>query len=93
MRVSKAALITSLTLFIPAVAAAQTLLPADPSTTGAIVEVQPNTTGNDLDMFIAPGSTAAGTVTTNSAAGGNANHPNRVIPNGSAAGGDGGGGH
>lgn len=58
-----------------------------PETTGAIVAVQPNTTGNDFDIIIARGRTGASTFTTSSAAGGNAEHPERAVPNGSANGG------
>lgn len=58
-----------------------------PRTTGAIIQGQPNTTGNDRDVIIAPSATGAETITTDSAAGGNANHPERAVPNGSAGGG------
>ncbi|HEX8416800.1 MAG TPA: hypothetical protein VF641_04270 [Methylobacterium sp.] len=54
---------------------------------GAVVTQQPNTTGNSRDLVIAPGATGAETITTNSAAGGNANLPERAVPNGSAGGG------
>lgn len=81
-------------LSFPAIAMAQPLAPNSyspsgdfPETTGAIVEVQPNTTGNDLDVIIAPGRTGASTITTDSAAGGNSEHPERAVPNGSAGGG------
>lgn len=54
-----------------------------------VIERQPNTTGNSRDAVIAPGRTGASTVTTDSAAGGNASHPERPVPNGSAGGGSG----
>ena len=54
---------------------------------GTVVTQQPNTTGNGRDLVIAPGATGADTITTNSAAGGNANLPERAVPNGSAGGG------
>lgn len=59
-----------------------------PGTTGTIIQGQPNTTGNVRDVIIAPGATGAETITTNSAAGGNASHPERAVPNGSAGGGN-----
>ena len=61
-----------------------------PATGGAVIQRQPNTTGNDQDVVIAPGATGADTITTNSAAGGNANLPERPVPNGSAGGSSGG---
>jgi hypothetical protein len=61
--------------------------PAQPGATGAVIQIQPNTTGNDRDVVIAPGRTGASTITTDSAAGGNASHPERAVPNGSANGG------
>ncbi|MGY2050518.1 hypothetical protein [Methylobacterium sp. JK268] len=54
--------------------------------TGSTVTVQPNTTGNDVDVVIARGATGADTITTDSAAGSNARLPERRIPNGSASG-------
>ncbi|WP_418291972.1 hypothetical protein [Methylobacterium durans] len=57
---------------------------------GVVIQNQPNTTGNSRDVVIAPGATGAETITTNSAAGGNASFPERAIPNGSANGGGGG---
>lgn len=65
-----------------------------PRTTGAIIEAQPNTTGNVRDVIISPGANGAETITTNSAAGGNARLPERAVPNSSAGGGseNGGGG-
>lgn len=87
-------LMACLALSFPTIAMAQPLAPNTylplgnfPETTGAIVEVQPNTTGNDLDVIIAPGRTGASTITTDSAAGGNSEHPERPVPNGSANGG------
>jgi hypothetical protein len=61
--------------------------PDFPPTTGTIIQLQPNTTGNDRDVIIAPGATGTETITTDSAAGGNANLPERAVPNGSAGGG------
>lgn len=57
---------------------------------GVIVQNQPNTTGNSRDTVISYGATGADTVTTNSAAGGNASRPEQAFPNGSAGGGQGG---
>jgi hypothetical protein len=57
---------------------------------GVIIQNQPNTTGNSRDVVISYGATGADTVTTNSAAGGNAARPEQAIPNGSANGGPGG---
>ena len=59
-------------------------------TGGAVVQTQPNTTGNDRDAVISRGATGAETKTTNSAAGGNANKPEQAVPNSSAGGGSGG---
>ncbi len=78
----------ALALLVAAPAMAQGLLPGrGPGTTGAIVLPQPNTTGNDRSLIISRGSTGAETITTNSAAGGNAGQPERAIPQGSANGG------
>lgn len=78
------------TLALPA--AAQTGLAPErgPGGRGVIVEGQSNTTGNDPDVVIARGANGADTITTDSAAGGKANLPERAIPNGSASGGGGG---
>ncbi|WP_156394074.1 MULTISPECIES: hypothetical protein [unclassified Methylobacterium] len=57
---------------------------------GVIIQNQPNTTGNSRDLVISYGATGADTVTTNSAAGGNASRPEQAFPNGSANGGPGG---
>ena len=65
--------------------------PYPPSRPGVIVQRQPNTTGNSGDLIISRGATGADTITTSSAAGGNASFPERAIPNGSANGGGGGG--
>lgn len=61
-----------------------------PGSTGTVVTQQPNTTGNSSDLVISRGATGADTATTNSAAGGNANLPERAVPNGSAGGSGGG---
>lgn len=58
---------------------------------GVIIQNQPNTTGNSADVVISRGATGADTVTTNSAAGGNASRPEQAFPNGSANGGGGSG--
>ena len=55
-----------------------------------MIQNQPNTTGNSGDLVISYGATGADTVTTNSAAGGNASRPEQAFPNGSANGGPGG---
>ncbi|SFK84281.1 hypothetical protein [Methylorubrum salsuginis] len=57
---------------------------------GTIIQRQQNVTGNGVDYVIAPGPTGADTITTNSAAGGNAGQPERAIPQGSGGGGTGG---
>lgn len=57
---------------------------------GVIIQNQPNNTGNTPDVVISYGATGADTVTSNSAAGGNAARPEQAIPNGSANGGPGG---
>lgn len=87
----RVALVSS--LVIGATSAAQVLaqgvfLPEDRR--GVIVQNQPNTTGNSRDVVISYGATGADTVTTNSAAGGNASRPEQAFPNGSANGGPGG---
>lgn len=64
--------------------------PGGPYPPGTIIQRQTNTTGNTVDYVIAPGATGADTITTNSAAGGNAGQPERAIPQGSAGGGGGG---
>lgn len=66
-------------------------LPGGQFPPGTIIQRQTNTTGNTVDYIIAPGPTGADTITTNSAAGGNAGQPERAIPQGSAGGGNGGG--
>lgn len=70
-------------------ALAQGLSPYD-GRRGVVVQNQPNTTGNSRDTIISYGATGADTVTSNSAAGGNAARPEQAIPNGSANGGPGG---
>jgi hypothetical protein len=62
----------------------------EPDTTGTIVTRQSNTTGNAEDLVVSRGATGADTITSSSAAGGNANLPERAVPNGSANGGGGG---
>jgi hypothetical protein len=92
MRYAHAVFAALLPLSLSVGAQAQSAAPVGPGldgprTTGAITEIQPNTTGNDADLVIAPGATGAETITTDSAAGGNANLPERPVPNGSAGGG------
>lgn len=83
---TKTLTIGALALLVATPALAQGFIPgAEPR--GAIVLPQPNTTGNDPSLIIARGSTGAETITTNSAAGGNAGQPERAIPQGSANGG------
>jgi len=68
-------------------AIAQTdMAPRQPGTAGAIVVGEPNSTGNDRDVVISRGATGADTVTTDSAAGGNASRPEQAVPNSSAGG-------
>jgi hypothetical protein len=79
--------VTALALSIASPAFAQTAPAArEPGSTGTVVQGQSNTTGNDRNVVIAPGATGAGTVTTDSAAGGNAGQPERAVPQGSASG-------
>lgn len=89
MRTSAAAFAALLPLTFSTSVLSQTAAPGvvGPRSTGAIVEGQPNTTGNDPNVVIAPGATGAETITTDSAAGGNAGHPERAVPNGSSGGG------
>lgn len=49
------------------------------------------TGGRDRGVTISRGATGADTITSNSAAGGNANQPERAVPQGSAGGGSGNG--
>ena len=60
-----------------------------PGQAGTVIQTQPNTTGNDRDVVISRGATGAETVTTDSAAGGNASRPEQAVPNSSAGGGSG----
>lgn len=53
---------------------------------GAVVQGQPNTTGNDPSVSVSRGATGAETATTDSAAGGNAGKPEQAVPNSSAGG-------
>ena len=85
MRVTSTAFIASLVLLAPGMAFAQPVAPgASPQSGGAVIQSQPNTTGNDRDVVISRGATGAETATTNSAAGGNASQPSRAVPSGSA---------
>lgn len=86
---SKLALAGALALGLSTPVLAQGLpLAREPDTTGSIVTRQPNTTGNTIGVMISRGATGADTITTSSAAGGNANFLERAVPNGSASGGD-----
>ena len=77
----------SVAIIFAGLATAQTPpTPRDPNTTGTVIQLQPNTTGNDRDVIISRGATGADTITTDSAAGRNANRPEQAIPNGSAGG-------
>lgn len=83
--------LTALAIVASGSALAQSGPPASPPAgTSPTVQRQPNTTGNDRDVVVSRGRTGAGTVTTDSAAGGNAGHPERAVPNGSSNGGGGG---
>ena len=85
---TKVSLFSVLALLVSGPAFAQSLPgPGQSGAPGGAVQRQPNTTGNDRDVVIAPGPTGADTITTDSAAGGNAGHPERAVPNGSANGG------
>jgi hypothetical protein len=80
----------ALPLFFACPAFAQTgPYPRSPETTGTVITGVPNTTGNSRSRIIAPGATGAETITTDSAAGGNAGQPSRRVPQGGA----GSGGH
>lgn len=85
-------LLIGVVLFAAAPAFAQSDTPRQPGVGGTVIQNQPSTTGNDRDVVVSHGATGADTVTTNSAAGGNASKPERAVPNGSANGG-GSGGH
>jgi hypothetical protein len=81
--------VTALATLMTVPAMAQGFFPPD-GRRGVIIQNQPNTTGNSRDVVISYGATGADTVTTNSAAGGNASRPEQAFPNGSANGGPGG---
>jgi len=87
----KKLLLAGAVLFAAAPAFAQSGLPRQPGTGGAIVTQEPNSTGNDRDVVISRGANGADTATSDSAAGGNANLPERAVPNSSAGGGGGSG--
>ncbi|MEH3120047.1 MAG: hypothetical protein PGN25_21285 [Methylorubrum populi] len=63
---------------------------AAPPPSSPAVGIGQNNTGGDRNLTIPRGNSAADTVETNSAAGGNSNQPSRVVPQGSAGGGSGG---
>ncbi|MDE3747802.1 hypothetical protein O0C52_18600 [Methylobacterium radiotolerans] len=87
MRAVSTVLIASLAAIASGMASAQPVAPGGtPRSGGAAIQLQPNTTGNDRNVVIPRGATGAETITTDSAAGGNANLPERAVPNGSAGG-------
>ncbi|WP_298955998.1 hypothetical protein [uncultured Methylobacterium sp.] len=53
---------------------------------GAVVAPTPGNTGNDPNVNISRGGTGASSVQTNSATGGNAQQPERAVPQGSGGG-------
>ncbi|MCJ2018276.1 MULTISPECIES: hypothetical protein [unclassified Methylobacterium] len=90
MRLTSTILIASLAALGSGAVSAQPIAPSGtPRSGGAAIQAQPNTTGNDRNVVIPRGATGAETITTDSAAGGNANLPERAVPNGSAGGGSG----
>jgi hypothetical protein len=85
----KNVLLIGAALFAAAPALAQGGPPRQPGTGGAVIQREPNSTGNDSNIAISRGATGAETATTDSAAGGNASKPEQAIPNSSAGGGGG----
>lgn len=83
----KIALLVGIALLTAAPALAQDGLPRQPTRSGAVIQTESNSTGNDANVAISRGATGADTATTNSAAGGNAARPEQAIPNSSANGG------
>ena len=79
--------IGALALLVAGPAWAQSAAPGAPARGAPAVQSQPNTTGNDPNLVVPRGATGAETLTTNSAAGGNAGQPARAVPQGSANGG------
>ena len=79
------AIVGALALLTASSAWAQSTAPAGRG--AAPVQGQTNTTGNDPSVVVPRGPTGADTLTTNSAAGGNAGQPSRAVPQGSANGG------
>ena len=61
-----------------------------PAPSGVTVEREPGSTGSVGGTSIAPGATGASTINNDSAAAGNANQPERRIPQGSGGGSSGG---
>lgn len=72
----------SLSVAMPAVA--QGTHPRQPGAAAPLIVQEPNSTGNDRDVVTSRGANGADTVTTDSAAGGNAARPEQRIPNSSA---------
>lgn len=83
----KIVLLLGVALLTTAPALAQGGPSREPVGTGTVIQSEPNSTGNDANIAISRGATGADTVTTNSAAGGNAARPEQAIPNSSANGG------
>jgi len=83
----KIVLLVGVALLTAAPAFAQSGPSGEPGRTGTVIQSEPNSTGNDANIAISRGATGADTVTTNSAAGGNAARPEQAIPNSSANGG------
>ncbi|WP_081739655.1 hypothetical protein [Methylobacterium sp. 10] len=79
-------ILTAIATLIAAPAFAQETPPRQPGTSGTVIQNESNTTGNGQDVVISRGATGADTVTSNSAAGGNASRPEQAIPNSSAGG-------
>lgn len=64
-------------------ALAQVVPPPRPPTGGAVVAPTPGTTGNDVNVTVAPGPNGAATAQSDAAAASNAAHPSRAVPQGS----------
>ncbi len=86
-------LVTVLTLAAIAPAAAQVVETPNGARVGVppgapgVVSTQSGTTGNDSSITYSPTGQPADTISTDSAAAGNANQPSRVAPQGGAGGG------
>lgn len=82
----KTILLAGAAILLAVPAFAQAGPPRQAGTDGTIVTREPNSTGNDRDIVISRGATGADTVTSDSAAGGNAARPEQAVPNSSAGG-------